>query len=522
MKSTRARTLSEGILFMDFYQLTMAQLYFRQGLHETPAQFDYFFRNYPDYGKHQSGFCVNAGLKSLYNWMQEVSFQSEDIQHLRAHKDAKGNCVFQDDFLKWLQKYATFDRLSIWAIPEGRLVHPQTPIVIVRGPLGVAQLLESSLLNHLNYQTLVATKAARIRQAGQDQLLIDFGMRRAQSWGANAGTRAAIIGGADFSSNTGASYALGYPPKGTHAHSMVQAFIALGRCELDAFEAYAGVYPDDCLLLVDTIDTLQSGIPNAIKVFRDLKEKGHQPKGIRLDSGDLAYLSVQAAKMLNAEGFDEVSIVLSNQLDELVLWQILNQIRVEAPRNGLDADHLISRLVYGVGTSLMVSKGAGALDGVYKLTGIYQDGEWKPSLKLSESPGKIINPGFKYVWRIYDQRRKAVMDLMTFEEKVPFSANKLEAFHPVDLDKKRIFSKKEISSYESLLVQVTDQGHCCYAWPQIEEIRKRRQQDLEKLDEGVKRLINPHLYHVSLSEKLADLKKELIAKAGKSTRDKRE
>ena len=289
------RTTIEGILFTDQYQLTMAQLYYRMGLHERHAQFDYFFRTYPDYGGHQAGYCISAGLEWLLDWMHEVRFRDEDIAYLRGQTTRTGEPLFAPDFLGWLAFNGTFDSLSLSAIPEGRVVHPNVPLAVVQGPLIMAQILESSLLNHLNYQTLIATKASRIYEAGRGQLMMDFGMRRAQDKGANAGARAALIGGAHFTSNAGISHALGYPPKGTHAHSMVQVFMALGGDELDAFRAYSEVYPDDCLLLVDTVDTLGSGVPNAIKVFEELRRKGHEPIGVRLDSGDLAYLSAGGA-----------------------------------------------------------------------------------------------------------------------------------------------------------------------------------------------------------------------------------
>jgi len=352
------RPTAEGILLTDQYQLTMAQLYFKMGLHERFAQFDHFFRSYPNYGSHQAGYCINAGLEWLLDWMREAHFRDQDVEYLRGQTGRTGERIFDDDFLAWLRGNGVLDGMTMRAIPEGRVVHPNVPLTVVQGPLAMAQILETSLLNHLNYPTLIATKAARIHESGRGRLLLEFGLRRAQERGANAGARAALIGGADFTSNVGISHVLGYPPKGTHAHSMVQVFMALGEGELGAFRAYADVYPDDCLLLVDTIDTLESGIPNAIKVFEELRRKGHEPVGIRLDSGDLAHLSIQAAKMLNQAGFPDALIVLSNQLDELVIWQAITQIEAEAARYGVDPDHLIGRLVYGVGTRLITSRRA--------------------------------------------------------------------------------------------------------------------------------------------------------------------
>jgi nicotinate phosphoribosyltransferase len=504
------RAVAEGILFTDQYQLTMAQLYFRVGLHEHYAQFDHTFRNYPDYGLHQAGYCINAGLEWLLNWMQETCFDEKAIQYLRHDKGSTGKRLFADDFLGWLSKNGCFDGINMWAIPEGRVVHPNVPLTVVQGPLAMTQILETPLLNHLNFQTLIATKASRIRESGQSQTLLEFGLRRAQDTGANAGARAALIGGADFSSNVGISHELGYPPKGTHAHSMVQIFLALGQTELDAFRAYAEIYPDDCLLLVDTIDTLESGIPNAIKVFEELRQKGHRPIGIRLDSGDLAYLSIQAAKMLNEAGFPDVSIVLSNQLDELVIWQICTQIQVEASRYGVDPDHLIHRLVYGVGTRLITSEGHSALDGVYKLVAIQQGERWIPAIKISESAGKTPNPGPKSVWRIYDMRNNADADLIGIDDEDPRELDPLILHHPTKHTAFRTIRQEEISYIEPLLVEILREGELVYELPSIEQMRARRQADLEKLDPGVRRIMNPHVYHVSVTKRLWDLKQKLI------------
>lgn len=503
-------TTAEGILFTDLYQLTMAQLYFRMGVHEKHAHFEHFFRKYPDYGAHQSGYCINAGLEELLDWLEEARFRQEDIDFLRVQKGRSDTRIFQDDFLDWLSKNGNFKALSIWAIPEGRVVHPNVPLTVVQGPLAMAQILESSLLNHLNYQTLIATKAARIREAGRGRILIEFGMRRAQGFGANAGARAALIGGADFTSNTGISCVLGYPPKGTHAHSMVQVFMALGEGELGAFRSYAEVYPDDCLLLVDTINTLESGIPNAIKVFEELRGKGHKPFGIRLDSGDLAYLSIQAAKMLNEAGFPDTVIVLSNQLDELVISQIIQQIEKEAGKYGVDPEHLISRLVYGVGTRFIVSKGAAALDGVYKLVAVQEKGKWLPAIKISETTKKILNPGLKQVWRIYERHGKANADLIATLDEKPDEEESIRLHHPTDPEVSRTLCSVDIGNLEPLLIEILQDGRRTCELPTIEKIREQRQQDLNRLNDGVKRLINPHIYHVSLSDRLWKLKQRMI------------
>lgn len=507
------RATAEGILFTDQYQLTMAQLYYRMGIHERPAQFDHFFRSYPDYGSHQAGYCVNAGLGWLLDWMQAARFRDEDLAYLRSQTGQSGTRVFADDFLRWLAASGGFEAISLRAIPEGRVVHPHVPLTVVEGPLAMAQLLETALLNHLNYQTLVATKAARIRDCGRGRMVLEFGLRRGPDKGVNAGVRAALIGGADFSSNVGISHVLGFVPKGTHAHSMVQAFMALGEGELGAFRAYAEVYPDDCLLLVDTINTIESGIPNAIKVFEELRRKGHKPVGIRLDSGDLAYLSIQAARMLDAAGFPETTIVLSNQLDELVIWQIVTQIESEAPRYGVSPDALIKRLTYGVGTRLISSYGDPALDGVYKLVAIRDKGRWVPALKLSETPAKTINPGQKRVWRVYDQRTKAVADLLSLAAEDPRAQASLVLHHPSEQGKTRRLEPGEVSAIEPLLVDIVSNGRLIYDVPSLEAMRAQRQADLERLDPGVTRLVNPHTYHVSLTAGLWNLKRELIQSA---------
>ncbi|MCB0056379.1 MAG: nicotinate phosphoribosyltransferase [Caldilineaceae bacterium] len=505
-----------GILFTDQYQLTMAQLYYRHGLHEMEVQFDHFFRRNPDYDQHQAGYCINAGLEWFLDWMQQAHFRAGDLDYLRHHHNAQGNRLFADDFLAYLHEHGNFAGLSIQAIPEGRVVHPNTPLTIVRGPMAMAQIVETPLLNKLNYSTLVATKASRLVEASRGGTILEFGLRRAQGEGANDGTRAALIGGAHFSSNVGVSHVLGLTPKGTHAHSMVQLMMALGEGEIGAFRAYAELYPDDCLLLVDTVDTLQSGVPNAIRVFEELRRKGHRPAGIRLDSGDQAYLSIQAAKMLDEAGFDECAIVLSSDLDELVIWQIITQIQHEAPRYGVDADKLIKRLVYGVGTRLITSWGEPALGGVYKLVAVKKDGDWNSAIKISESPSKTPTPGAKRAWRIYDHRDKATADLLTLESETLDARAPLVLRHPSDHTKLRTLRPEQISHIEPLHVEIVRQGKVVYELPALEALRRHRAEDVEALDPGVRRLVNPHIYHVSLSQPLWDLKQELIEQARRS------
>jgi nicotinate phosphoribosyltransferase len=510
MKSKKE--ITEGVLFIDYYQLTMAQLYFQTGIHDKKVQFDYYFRNYPDYGGHKAGYCINAGLQWFINWMKDISFTPDSLQFLARQQSSTGESVFKPDFLAYLKELSIFDKINLRAVPEGRVVHAVEPLLTIQGELLAIQLLESALLNNLNYQTLIATKASRIKEAGKGRPLIEFGLRRAHHTGGNAGTRAALIGGADYSSNTGISFELGLPPKGTHAHSMVQVFLASGEGELEAFKAYARAYPDDCLLLVDTINTLESGVPNAIRVFEMLRRDGHRPAGIRLDSGDLAYLAIQASIMLDKAGFDDTMIVLSNNIDEMVLLQIMRQIHDEAPRYRVNPQKLINRLVYGVGTNLITSQGRSALDGVYKLTAVKNGEVWSPAIKITDSVQKATIPGNKQLWRIYDTRKLANADLITIDNEDPSEMQKIILHHPFDSDVSRTMSKVDISFIEPLLVDIIKDGKICYSFASIEELRHRRDSDLEYLEPGVKRIINPHLYHVSLSDKLWNLREDLINK----------
>ncbi len=511
---TRSRnSRMHGILFTDHYQFTMAQLYFRMGLHETEAQFDHFFRRNPDYGSHKAGFCVTAGLAWLVDWLSETRITRDELDHLRGQRTSAGKRLFDDDFLSWLGGQDGFSSIALRAVPEGRVVHPHVPLSVVQGPLAMAQLLETALLNHLNFQTLVATKAARICDSSRGRPVLEFGLRRAQDLGANAGARGALIGGASFTSNVAMSRETGLDAKGTHAHSMVQLFMALGMQEVDAFRAYAESYPDDCLLLVDTIDTLESGVPNAITIFEELKRKGHRPIGVRLDSGDLAYLSIKTAKLLNDAGFADTQIVLSGDLDELVIWQIVTQIQQEAPRYGLDAEHLLDRLVYGVGTRLITSWGEPALGGVYKLVAVQKEGTWTPAIKISDTPAKTPNPGLKSVWRVYDQRGQASADLLALATERPQERQQNTLLHPTDHTKSRVVHQRDVSEMEPLLEETFTQGKQVAETPDLQQIRERRVADVERLDAGVRRLLNPHIYHVSLTPDLWDLKQSLIASA---------
>lgn len=505
-------SLAEGFLRTDQYQLTMAQMYFKLGFHEETVQFDHFFRQYPDYGSHQVGYCINAGLEWLIRWLQDTRITREDIACLRNHHTPSGERVFDENFLDWLCERGSFGHLTIRAIPEGRVIHPDEPVTSVQGPLALCQILETPLLNQLNYQILTATKACRVKASARGRPVLEFGIRRAQERGGIAGARAALIGGADFTSNVGISHVMDLPPKGTHAHSMVQFFLAMGMEEIDAFRAYADVYPDNCILLVDTINTLQSGVPNAIKVFEELRQKGHQPRGVRLDSGDLAHLAMETHNMLNEAGFEDAWIVLSNELDELVIWQITEEITREAPGRGIDPDDLLNRLVYGVGTHLITSWGSPALSAAYKLVAVYREHEWRPVLKISESRTKIPNPGFKNLWRIYNGRGKATADLMTAGDEDPDAENELTLHHPADPHKTRNLAENEIQDVEMLLCDIVRDGELVYDLPDLNAIRTAREHDLGRLDSGVKRLLNPHEYHVSISQRLWEIKEKLIQK----------
>ncbi|MDJ0663282.1 MAG: nicotinate phosphoribosyltransferase [Acidimicrobiia bacterium] len=502
----------DGVLFTDQYQLTMAQLYYERGLHERQAQFDFFFRRYPNYGRHQAGYAVFAGLDPLLEWMEDVRFTDADLELLSSQTNEAGQKRFGDEFLNWLRESGAFDRVVIRAVPEGRVVHANAPIAVVQGPLAIVQILETSLLNHLNYPTLIATKASRIHESAGGSPALEFGMRRGPASGANPGGRAALIGGADFTSNVGISHEMGLDPKGTHAHSMVQVFMALGQGELEAFRAYAEVYPDDCILLVDTIDTLESGIPNAIKVFAELRAAGHEPVGIRLDSGDLAYLSIEAAEMLDAAGFEDVQIVLSGNLDELEIWQIRAQILDEFARAGRDPSRLMERLVYGVGTRLITSQGHEALDGVFKLVAIEKDGDWTPAIKVSDTPEKVPIPGDKKIWRLYDARGRATADLIAMADE-ELTKGDILLHHPHRMGISRVIPRDEITEVEDLLVEVFAGGKRSTPSPDLEEMRSRRIADLDRLDVGVRRLVNPHIYHVSLTERIKSLQLELIDEA---------
>jgi nicotinate phosphoribosyltransferase len=502
-----------GILSTDQYQLTMAQMYWKEGLADLPAQFDYFFRDYPDYGNHQAGYCITAGLGWLLDWMEGARFREPELDALRNQTTPQGSRRFDQGFIRWLAENGTFGSIAVDAVPEGRVVHANIPVATVTGPLAMAQILETPFLNRLNYPTLIATKASRVKEAARDRPVLEFGMRRGPASGADAGGRAALIGGCDSTSNVALSHAVDLDPKGTHAHSLVQVYLALGMGELEAFRRFAAAYPDECVLLVDTVDVLTSGVPNAMAIFEELVAGGHKPAGIRIDSGDLAYLAIQSAILLDDAGFGEVPIVLSSDLDELVIWQILYQIETEAPRYDILASSLIDRLMFGVGTRLITSHGDPALGGVYKLVAVGDgQGGWAPAIKVSEDVEKIPIPGDKTVYRLYDDRGLATADVVALaDEEIP-TTGLLELFHP-HRDAHRILDISDLSEVEELMRTVFENGKRRDRGEGIGELRRRRVADLARLDTGVRRLVNPHIYHVSLTPGMKTLQRDLVAKA---------
>ncbi len=480
-------SLHQGALFTDHYQLTMAQVYFSYGMADLKAGYEHYFRTYPNYGEHRAGYCVSAGVTALLDRLPTLRFGDSERSALAGMRGGSGAALFRPDFLDWLVERGDLARLRIRAAPDGRVVHPHTPITVVEGPLALGQLLETVLLNHRNFATLVATKAARIKQAARSGVVLEFGMRRAAGTGANLATEAALVGGADFSSNAGASHRAGLPARGTHAHSLVQAFMASGGDELDAFRAFARVYPDDCVLLVDTVNTLESGLPNAVTVFEELRRRGHRPVGIRLDSGDPASLALQAARILDQAGFEDAAIVLSDRLDELAIARIIGNLA----RRAEDPDRLIGRLVFGVGTRLVTSEGSPSLDGVYKLAAIRRNGDWKPAFKLTDDPAKSAPPGRKGLWRRYASDGMARGDLVTLAGEQPGGG---------------------ATTYRALLDEVWKDG--VGTTETLETARTRRRADLARLSSEHRDLIDPAPYPVAQSRRLRNLTVEMRARAG--------
>lgn len=469
-------------MLVDFYELTMANGYFENGLADKIAYFDLFFRRVPDNG----GFAIMAGLEQLIDYLQKLTFTTADIKYLRE----KG--IFSEGFLHYLENF-TFS-CDVYAIPEGTPIFPGEPIVTIRGPIIQAQFIETIALLYINHQSLIATKANRIVRAAKGRSVIEMGSRRAQgSDGAVLGARAAYIGGTDGSSCTIADSLYGVPALGTMAHSWVQSFDS----EYEAFEKYAQLYPRNCVFLVDTYDTLKSGIPNAIKVLTEaIIPEGYPPGAIRIDSGDAAYLSKKARKMLDEAGLTETKIIISNALDEYTIKDLLIQ---QAPIDG-----------FGVGERLITSKTEPVFGGVYKLVATETDGIMTPKIKISNNPEKVTTPGFKQVYRLFDRaKNKAIADVITlFDEQINDEAPY------IIFDPHHTWKRKKLTNFYAtkLLQPIFEKGKLVYQLPTIEEIRQYSATEVDKLWEESLRFERPHEFYVDLSQDLWDLKHGLLKK----------
>ncbi|WP_373515053.1 nicotinate phosphoribosyltransferase [Persicitalea sp.] len=471
-------------LLTDLYQLTMAYGYWKSGKAEQEAVFNLYFRKHPFGG----GFTVACGLSSAISYLNEYGLSKKDIAYLRTLTGSDGQPLFEEEFLEYLKNLEF--KCDVAAVPEGTVVFPNEPLLRITGPILQCQLLETPLLNLINFQTLIATKAARMRLVAPDDALLEFGLRRAQGPdGGMTASRAAYIGGFDATSNVLAGKLYGIPIKGTHAHSWVMSFDS----ELESFETYARFLPNNVTLLVDTYDTIQ-GVKNAIIVGKQLRQRGHDLGGIRLDSGDLAYLSIEARKLLDAAGFEKTSIVASNDLDEHIMASLKQQ--------GAKID------VWGVGTKLVTAYDQPALGGVYKLAALKnENGEWENKVKLSEQTIKTSTPGIQQVRR-YKNERGFIAD-MIFDVRDNLS-EKIKMIDPYDFTRQRTFDKKH--QYEDLLQTIFQAGKQNYEIPPIEETKLRVQQQLAQFHEGTKRFVNPHTYPVGLEKKLFDEKTALIVK----------
>ena len=480
-KKFAARNLS---MLIDFYELTMANGYFQSGRKNTIAVFDMFFRKIPDNG----GFAIFAGLEQLIDYMKNLEFDEEDIAYLR------GRGIFCEEFLDYLANFHF--ECDVWAVPEGTPVFPNEPMVIVRGPVVQAQLLETMLLLTINHQSLIATKANRIARAAHGRAVMEFGSRRAQGYdGAIYGARAAYIGGCASTACTLADELYGSPAGGTMAHAWVQMF----DNEYEAFKTYCQIYPHNATLLVDTYNTLKSGVPDAIRAFNDvLKPLGITKCGIRLDSGDIAYLTREARKMLDAAGWTECQISASNSLDEYIIQDLLRQ--------GAQID------MFGVGERMITARSEPVFGGVYKLAAVEdKQGNIIPKIKISANPDKITNPHFKKVYRLFDRESgKAFADLICLHDETVDETKPLELFDP-----EATWKRSTVANFEAreLLVPIFREGKRVYASPSITEIRTYCAAQIDLLWDEVKRFENPHNYYVDLSQKLWDIKQELLKAA---------
>ncbi len=475
----------ESALLTDLYQLTMTYGYFREGRAEQPVVFDLFFRQLPP----GSGYVLAAGLEQAVEYLLNLRFSQEDLAYL-----AQLN-LFDAGFLEYLRTFRFTG--DLWAVPEGTPVFPHEPLLRVTAPVVQAQMVETALLNMVNFQSLIATKACRVTLAAKGDPVMEFGLRRAHGPDAGVyGARAAVIGGCVSTSNVRAGQLFGLPVSGTMAHSWVQSFPS----ELEAFRAYAEAFPDNTLLLVDTYNVLRSGVPNAIKVGKELRQKGLELKGIRIDSGDLAYLSRQARKMLDNAGFPNAIIVASNDLDEETIQDIKTQ--------GAPIDS------WGVGTALITSRNYPALGGVYKLAAVQQEGEWVPKLKISENSDKITLPGIKQVVRFYSSENGVAMaDLIALQDEEFDPAEPLVIFHPLETWKRKTLRN---FTCKKLLAPVIQAGKLVMPLPSVQEIREYSRQEQGRFWEEHKRLKFPQKYIVDLSEKLWRLRAGLLESAGRA------
>lgn len=478
MNDLKKRNLT---MLTDFYELTMANGYFVNGKGDEITQFDMFFRTIPDNG----GFAIMAGVEQLSQYLENLRFTDEDIEYLRTRG-------FGEDFLDYLKNFDF--KCDIYCVPEGTPIFPREPIVTVRGPAIQAQFIETMLLLAINHQSLIATKANRLVRAAQGRAILEFGSRRAQGFdGAVYGARASYIGGCAGTACTISDREFGVPALGTMAHSWVQLF----DTELDAFCAYAKAYPDSCTLLVDTYDVRKSGIPNAIEAFnREVLPRGFRPKGIRIDSGDITYLSKKARKMLDEAGFEDVKIIASNSLDEYIIRDMLRQ--------GAQVDS------FGVGERLITASSTPVFGGVYKLVAVEDNGVMKPKIKLSENVAKVTTPGAKNLWRLYDNETgMAIADLITLADEVVDDSQPYELFDP-DVTWKR----KTVENYTArqLLQPLFIGGKCVYNYPALEDIKNYCAEQVDTLWDEVKRFENPHNYYVDMSQALWDMKNEMINK----------
>ena len=467
-------------MIMDLYELTMANGIFTSDMRDTVTYFDMFFRRVPDNG----GYAVMAGLEQLIEYMNDLKFTDEDIEYLKGLK------LFSEEFIEYLRNFKF--TCDVWAMPEGTVIFPHEPIVTVRGPAMQALMLETMLLLTINHQSLIATKANRIVRAAQGRPVMEFGARRAHGYGsAYYGARAAIIGGCKGTSCLLTAKDFGVPASGTMAHSWVQLF----NDEYTAFKTYAEKYPDSCMLLVDTYNVLKSGIPNAIKVFDEvLKPLGKRPLGIRIDSGDITYITKRARKMLDEAGYPDCKICISNSLDEYLIRDMIFQ--------GAKVDS------YGVGERLITASSEAVFGGVYKLAAVEKNGEIIPKIKISENAAKITLPGVKIPWRLYDRETgKAIADVITLNNEKICSDEPYELFDPEHTWKRKIVSDFVA---KKLQVKIFEKGRQVYQSPSVKEISDYRAEQVDSLWDEVTRFENPHTYYVDLSEQLWDLRHELL------------